>query len=224
MRALRKSPGFALAAIATLALGIAASTAIFSILHSVVLAPLPYREPERVVVVWEVGRGRPPLAPGARVASAPGASMPVPSRASRPSRAPPATLSGRGRADVSLAGGARVARFLRAPRRLAAPRPRLPSRRGERPARRRSCVLGHDLWVSRFGADPRVLGRAVTLEGTPRTVVGVMPPAPYPAAALTVGRIGFAPGRPAVLRCRRLSSRGGRAGRPQLRPRASSAG
>ena len=54
VRSLRKSPGFAGAAIGTLALGVAASAAVFSILHAVVLAPLPYRQPDRLVAAWEV--------------------------------------------------------------------------------------------------------------------------------------------------------------------------
>ena len=194
VRALRRSPGFALAAIATLALGIASSTAIFSILHSVVLAPLPFREPERVMVVWEVaedGRLWRPAPASFRawreharsfesLATFQGATF---------------TLSGEGE-PTSLAGARVSAGFFE----LLGVSPLLG--RGFLPDEGKAgappvVVLGHDLWVSRFGADPRVLGRAVTLEGTSRTVVGVMPPAPFPAAALTVGRVAFAPGRPA---------------------------
>src|SRR5260370_42548220 len=52
LRGMRRSPGFAAAAILTLALGMGATTAIFSVIKGVLLAPLPYREPERSVMIW----------------------------------------------------------------------------------------------------------------------------------------------------------------------------
>ena len=58
-RSLRKSPGFTAVTIATLALGIGANTAIFTIVHAVMLEPLPFRAPDRVVVVWEENQHRP---------------------------------------------------------------------------------------------------------------------------------------------------------------------
>ncbi len=193
LRALRKSPGFTAAAVATLALGIAASTAIFSILHSVVLAPLPYRSPDRIMVLWETGPDGRPWRPAPaslrdwrehsrsfeRLAAFQGSNLtltgqdePVPLHGSRvsPEYFPLLGVSpvlGRGFLPEEAKSGAAPV-----------------------------VVLGHDLWISRFGGDPGILGRSLTLEGIPRTIIGVMPRAPYPAEALTIGKVGFAAGQP----------------------------
>ncbi len=193
LRGLRRSPGFAAAAIGTLAAGIAASTTIFSILHTVVLAPLPYRSPERIVVLWETGPDGRPWRPAP-------ASLRAWREHARAFESLAAfqgatwTLTGEG--DPVLLHGSRVTpdffHVLGVSPVLG--RAFLPeeAQSGAAPV----VVLGHDLWVSRFGSDPNIVGRPLTLEGTTRTVVGVMPRAPYPVAALTIGKIGFAAGQP----------------------------
>src|SRR6476660_7125457 len=57
IRLLRRSPGFTAAALLTLALGIGATSAVFSVVRTVMLEPLPYRDPDRIVAVWETNRG-----------------------------------------------------------------------------------------------------------------------------------------------------------------------
>src|SRR5437867_12867091 len=57
VRMLRRAPAFTVAALATLALGIGATSAIFSVVRTVMLDPLPYREPDRIVAIWETNRG-----------------------------------------------------------------------------------------------------------------------------------------------------------------------
>ncbi len=210
LRALRKSPGFAAAAIATLALGIAASTTIFSILHSVVLAPLPYREPERLMVVWEVmpdgklWRPAPPTVTAWREHARAFESLAAFLGADW-------TLTGEGE-PVSLSGSLVTPEYFH----MLGVSPVLG--RGFLPEEASTgaspvVVLGHDLWISRFGGDPEVLGRSVTLEGKPRTVVGVMPPAPYPTMALAIGRLAFTPGKPDFFAPFRLDGAGAPGGR-----------
>jgi predicted permease len=195
IRSLRRSPSFTAAAIGTLAIGIAASAAIFSILHAVVLAPLPYRQPDRLAALWEVMEDGRLWRPA-----------PATFRAWREHARSFESLAAFGGATWTLAGengaepvslrGVRVTpdyftvlgvapvvgRAFLAEDAVSGAAPVL--------------VLGHDLWATRFGADPSVVGRRLGLGDRTYTVVGVMPPAPYPTSALTIGKIAFAPGEP----------------------------
>jgi putative ABC transport system permease protein len=168
VRSLRRRPVFLASAVATLALGIGANAAIFSVVDAVLLKPLPYAAPDRLVRVWPDGRV--PL----------GAYDIVRER----SRAYSALAGADPGRDVSLTGDGppeRVSRSLVTPNvfDVLGVRPALGrtfAAEERQPGRGRVAMLGDALWRSRFGADPRVIGRPITLDGAAYTVVGVMPP------------------------------------------------
>jgi putative ABC transport system permease protein len=176
-RALRQRPRFALPAIVVLAVGIGANTAIFSVVHAVLLRPLPYADPDRLVQVWHV----PPPAsfPGMnRFAVSPAnfydwqrqnqvferMSL-VGYRSYNTSGPEPETLAAAGVSanyfDVLGVQPARGRSFL-------------PEE--EAPGRGQVVILSDALWTRRFGADPAIVGRTLLLGGQPFTVVGVMGP------------------------------------------------
>jgi putative ABC transport system permease protein len=176
-RALGRSPGFATVAILTLALGIGANTAIFSVVNAVVLRPLPYRDPASLVLIE----------------TSPFNPAPPWLRSSFRERA--RTLSGFAgfdgpRSATLIAGGepepvqsARVTwnflSFLGV-----APAAGRDFTEGEASAGAAPvALLSHELWMSRFGGDEAIVGRTVTLSGDAVTIVGVTPPTfRFPAA------------------------------------------
>ncbi len=173
-RTLRGSPAFTLAAVLTLALGIGATSSIFSVVHGVLLRPLPFPAPERLVQVRTVTAG----APEADDVLSPPNFMSLAER-SRAFGGVAAVLTG----DHVL-GGAGEARTVESARVSASffgvmgVRPVLG--RGFVPAENQPgsdgvVVLGWGLWQRAFGGDPGVVGRTVRLDGVPREVVGVMP-------------------------------------------------
>jgi len=170
LRGLRGSPGLAILAIVTLALGIGASTSTFSIVHGVLLEKLPFGEPDRLVMVW----------PEANANKA----MTLLAEERMPSLEAVAGLSGwsltlTGAGDPREIAGLKVSTnyfdLLRV-------RPELG--RGfvageDLPGAAGVVVLSHDLWVSAFGSDPSIVGRVIELGGADydrRRVIGVMPP------------------------------------------------
>jgi len=177
IRMLLKNPGFTSIAIITLALGIGANTAIFSVINAVLLRPLPFKEPERVVMVWQIktaatGGDRTPIS----VADL------LDLRAQSKSFDEFAAFGG---GILNFTGGATpeqvfvasvTANFfavLGVEAQLG--RAFLPEE--ERPGAGLAVVLSDGFWRSRFAADPQVVGRAINLNGRSFTVVGVMPPA-----------------------------------------------
>lgn len=172
LRLLRKSPAFAITAIAVLALGIGATSAIFSVVNAVLLRPLPFAEPDRLVMVWErqpFGRAnviqtqnfldwRARNKSFSQISAIYGISM---------------NLSGDGE-PVQIPGMRITAGFFEILRtapflgRSIAPSDDVPGA----PA---VCVLSYGLWQRRFGGGMDVLGKKIELEGSSVEVIGVMP-------------------------------------------------
>jgi putative ABC transport system permease protein len=171
-RTLRKSSGFTAAAVLTLGLGIGANTAAFSVLDTVLLRPLPYPRPERLVTLWERERGGSPMntsfanfldwkSRGRSFAGMAVLSYWTPSLAGvgTPERLEGLRVSGEFFRTLGV--------------RPALGRDFLPEE--DQRGKHHVVILSHGLWQRRFGGDPRLLGKAITLDGTPYTLVGVLP-------------------------------------------------
>jgi putative ABC transport system permease protein len=175
VRMLLKNPGFTLIAVFTLALGIGANTAIFSVVNAVVLRPLPYPEPERLIRLWESnpGRGWPEFS-----ASAPNYEdwRKQQSVWEQLAAYEFATFNFTGSGEPERVAALSVTANL-FPALEVAPalgRNFLPEE--EQAGRNRVAILSDGLWQRRFGADPGLIGRQIQLSGESYTVVGVMPP------------------------------------------------
>src|SRR5437773_4540178 len=171
-RQLLKNPGFTAVAVLTLALGIGANTAIFSVVNAVLLRPLPYPKPGQLVQLRAGRPGSPSTFIGsatfvevkaqsqslARIAAYSGGDM---------------TLTGAGLAE-RIVSGAVTADFFP----LLGVQPAVGrnfTQEEDTPNGPRATILGHGLWQSRFGGDPDVLGRTITLNQQSYTVVGILP-------------------------------------------------
>ena len=166
---LLRTPAFTLVVLLTLGLGIGANTAIFSIVHGVLLRPLPYRDADRLVFVWSSANAFPraPLTPG-RLADF------------RDQLTSVAELAGISHLSLNLTGTGEPERLvgssvssnffdlLGVPALLGQPFGR---GRGDD----RDVVLSYGLWRRRFGSDPRIVGRELTINNVARRVVAVMP-------------------------------------------------
>ncbi|HTF36942.1 MAG TPA: ABC transporter permease, partial [Blastocatellia bacterium] len=172
IRALRKNPGFATVAVLTLALGIGANTAIFSVVNAVLLRPLPYPEPGRLVMVWESEKsGDPTLVSPANFVDWLEQSETCSQIAAL--RGWDANLSGVD--EPERLRGAMVTADLFTALGVApvAGRTFLPEE--DQPGRNRVVVLGYGLWQRRFGSDPEIVGKTIAINGINRTVIGIMP-------------------------------------------------
>jgi putative ABC transport system permease protein len=174
LRRLRQAPGFTAVAVATLALGIGANGAIFSVVNAVLLRPLPFEEPERLVRVSHAWKGK------ATNVYSPQNFLDVES-AARSFESLAAfdsggvTLTGRG--QPSRLEGTQVSATFFDTLRVRPAHGRTFAPGENDPGHTKVAVLGHDLWRARFAADPAVVGQTVQLNREPYTIVGVAPPA-----------------------------------------------
>jgi predicted permease len=185
VRSLRQAPGFALAAILTFAIGTGATSAVFTVLHAVLLKPLPYADPARLVVLLHDGQF--PVSPADYLDYRRDARAYEHLSAAQ---AWSATLATGGPAErlPALQVSADLFTTLGVPAALG----RTFLADEDRNGRDHVVVLSDRLWRQRFGGDPGVVGRAITLDGDAYTVVGVMPPsfrfAPFWATTATLWR------------------------------------
>jgi putative ABC transport system permease protein len=166
-RSLRQQPGFAALAILIVALGAGANASIFSVVRAVLLEPLPYARPDRLVAVW----------PDGFISNADLAFMRarIHSLSAVAGVSPGWTMSLVGAGDPMRITATKTSANLFD---VIGARPLLGRTFADGedlPGRHRVAILSFTLWQSRFAGDPAVIGRLITLEGAPHQVIGVMP-------------------------------------------------
>jgi predicted permease len=178
LRQLRRSPGFAAIAVITLALGIGANTAIFSVVNSVLIKPLPYPDPQRLVQIFETlpGSNRNSVSGGAfkdwREQSSTFAHLAVYEETRL-------NLTGSGTPE-RLSGLMVSSEFLSVLGITPAVGRDFAAGEDAVGGNNRVIVLTNQLWQGHFGGDPSVVGRSVSLDQIPYTIIGVLPPNALP--------------------------------------------
>ena len=175
LRQLRRTPAFTLAAVLALALGIGATTAIFTVLDRVVLRPLPYPDSDRLATIWEVNDSK-GLA-HERISPVNFGDYRALSQVFDDAAAwwyPQLTLTETGREPMRVNAIETTPNFFR----VLGVQPAMGAGFPAEPAYGRDpiAVISHRLWRERFGSDPSIVGKAIALNGPLFTVVGVMPP------------------------------------------------
>jgi putative ABC transport system permease protein len=174
IRSFLKRPGFALIAVLTLALGIGANTAIFSVINAVLLRPLSFYQPERLMIVWEeaslAGFPRNTPAP-ANYADWKSLNHSFEDMAAVALRSVNLTADGEPENVSSFAVTANLFSLLGVQPLVG----RTFLSEEDRPEGNKVVILAYSLWQSRYGADRGILGRDILLNGEKHTVVGVMP-------------------------------------------------
>jgi len=173
IRTLRRSPGFTVIALLTLALGIGPNTAIFSFVNGVLLKPLPYRDPHGIVMVWE----KPPGGDRNGISTLNFLDWKNQNTVFEHMAAinfgGNVTLTGAGQPEELQGVRVSAAYFDIFGVQAVLGRTFAPDE--DQLGKSQVVILSHRLWENRFGADPSIVGRTLTLSGKPCTVVGVMP-------------------------------------------------
>lgn len=173
LRIFRKNPGFAAIAVLTLALGIGANTAIFSIVNSILLRPLPFKDPDRLVTL---GHAYPkldliaPVSPPGFINYRDRANV---FESAAVSSGTSVTMTGQGDAERIQGRQVSAAFFSTVGVAPILGRDFLPEEDQE--GKGRVVILSQGLWQRSFGSDPNILGRIITLDGESYTVIGINP-------------------------------------------------
>lgn len=172
IRQLRKSPGFTAVATITLALGIGANTAMFSVINSVLLRALPFRDPSRVMVVWKT------MSNGSPNAFSTPAFLEMREQGGLLANLGAFSATGKNLGGKELPErilGGKINYDLLPVLGVQAKLGRQFSPEEDRPGAGAVVILSHALWTTRFESRGDILGQTVSLDGVPHTVVGVMP-------------------------------------------------
>jgi putative ABC transport system permease protein len=185
---LLRNPAVSAVAVVTLALGIGANTATFSIVNAVMLRPLPYQNPDRLVSLWTnvPEHGRQPITPGNFV-DLKNQNTVFENMAAFSSST--VTLTGDGE-PVQMMGANTSAGYFA----VVGVEPmigRLFHPEEYAPGKNQVVILGNAFWRSHYGGDRTIIDKTITLDGRSFTVAGVMPPGIYPLWPTTEGRISF---------------------------------
>jgi putative ABC transport system permease protein len=173
VRSLARQKGWTIVAVLTLALGIGANSALFTIINAVMLRPLPFRDPDRILSISESDKGVDrQVVPAPTIVAWRQSARSIESLAAYSS----ARTIINGTDASETVSGIRATPNYFAVLGVAPSRGRVFTADDARAGAPKVAVLSDQLWRRAFGADPAILGKKVSFDGTPTTVIGIMPP------------------------------------------------